>query len=113
VLRNLNTFYVWYGRGCNQDERKYAVSFVQQLKVNDHYYIVNYSKRSEDKVVVNEIEEGREEYEFWRLLGGKMDYANSANIRNDEFEPRLFLCSNASGTFKVMLHTSQIILELG
>jgi len=88
VLRNLNTLYVWYGRLCNQTERNFALSFIEQLK-------------GSEKINVIEIEEGNEGYEFWRLLGGKMDYASSSNLQNDYFEPRLFLCSNASGTFKV------------
>jgi len=47
------------------------------------------------------LEEGKESYDFWRLLGGKMDYASADVLKDESFEPRLFLCSNASGTFKV------------
>jgi len=88
VLRNVNTYYIWYGTGCNKNERSYAQQFVDQLK-------------GSIKCTIQNIEEGNEDYEFWRLLGGKMSYTSSAALQDYAFEARLFFCSNASESFKV------------
>lgn len=46
--------------------------------------------------------EGSEENEFWTLLGGKGEYASTKQLMVDEpdHDPRLFECSNQTGTFK-------------
>lgn len=51
----------------------------------------------EMKVVI--FHEGRENEQFWKLLGGKGDYFNTPELQEDVKEPRLFHCSNASGYF--------------
>ena len=48
------------------------------------------------------LSEGSEPPRFWVPLGGKVPYANSVQLQNDdkEHEARLFECSNASGSFR-------------
>lgn len=43
------------------------------------------------------IEEGEESVEFWNLIGGQFEYCTQ--LINTK--PRLFISSNASGTFQV------------
>ncbi|KAM9284158.1 villin-1 isoform 2-T2 [Cariama cristata] len=47
------------------------------------------------------IAEGQEPPEFWLALGGKSQYANSKRLqeKNPSISPRLFECSNKTGTF--------------
>ncbi|KAM6332281.1 villin-1 isoform 2-T2 [Podargus strigoides] len=47
------------------------------------------------------IAEGQEPSEFWVALGGKSQYANSKRLQeeNPSVSPRLFECSNKTGTF--------------
>ncbi|XP_065493623.1 villin-1 isoform X2 [Caloenas nicobarica] len=47
------------------------------------------------------IAEGQEPAEFWMALGGKSQYANSKRLQeeNPSVSPRLFECSNKTGTF--------------
>ncbi|KAM6307209.1 villin-1 isoform 2-T2 [Aegotheles albertisi] len=47
------------------------------------------------------IAEGQEPAEFWVALGGKSQYANSKRLQeeNPSVPPRLFECSNKTGTF--------------
>ncbi|XP_075286319.1 villin-1 isoform X1 [Opisthocomus hoazin] len=47
------------------------------------------------------IAEGQEPPEFWMALGGKSQYANSKRLQeeNSSVSPRLFECSNKTGTF--------------
>ncbi|KAM6131867.1 villin-1 isoform 2-T2 [Phoenicopterus ruber ruber] len=48
------------------------------------------------------IAEGQEPPEFWVALGGKSQYANSKRLQeeNPSVSPRLFECSNKTGTFR-------------
>ncbi|KAM9235128.1 villin-1 isoform 2-T2 [Leptosomus discolor] len=47
------------------------------------------------------IAEGQEPPEFWLALGGKSQYANNKRLQeeNSSVSPRLFECSNKTGTF--------------
>ncbi|XP_074002195.1 villin-1 isoform X3 [Numenius arquata] len=47
------------------------------------------------------IAEGQEPAEFWVALGGKSQYANSKRLQEENLSvsPRLFECSNKTGTF--------------
>ena len=48
------------------------------------------------------VAEGEEPEAFWSALGGKGEYASGHDDHTDEArEPRLFHCSNATGTFRV------------
>ena len=48
------------------------------------------------------ISEGSEPPRFWVSIGGKVPYANSVSLQDEdnEHEARLFECSNASGNFR-------------
>jgi len=46
----------------------------------------------------NELKEGSESASFWKLIGGKKDYASSPRMLDlDANPPRLFAISNAKG----------------
>ncbi|XP_061860680.1 villin-1 isoform X2 [Colius striatus] len=47
------------------------------------------------------VAEGQEPHEFWLALGGKSQYANNKRLQeeNSSVSPRLFECSNKTGTF--------------
>lgn len=48
-----------------------------------------------------ELKEGEEPEEFWAVLGGKADYYSVKEGEVAPRDPRLFQCSNATGSFKV------------
>eukprot|EP00026_Physarum_polycephalum_P002067 Phypoly_transcript_02071.p1 GENE.Phypoly_transcript_02071~~Phypoly_transcript_02071.p1 ORF type:complete len:829 (+),score=189.83 Phypoly_transcript_02071:487-2973(+) len=75
---------VWFGTGCDEEEKKQAKQVAARLAGGKP---------------VTEVNEGSETSEFWNALGGKNDYeAGSHDIAK---EPRLFWGSNATGLFKV------------
>ncbi|XP_077176802.1 villin-1 isoform X2 [Paroedura picta] len=85
ILRTQTCCYLWYGKGCSGDEREMAKSVADLLSKTE-------------KVV---IAEGQEPSEFWLALGGKTQYANSKRLQEETLSitPRLFECSNKTGTF--------------
>jgi len=88
VLKKERKLYVWYGKGSNDDERQHALNIAKGFET------VN--------IEVNELEEGQEDNIFWNLLGGKALYASDPYIQEVALRnPRLFHCSNASGSFQV------------
>ncbi|KAG5281501.1 hypothetical protein AALO_G00072950 [Alosa alosa] len=54
-------------------------------------------------VELSEVTEGEEGGDFWDALGGKAEYRTSARLKNkmDVHPPRLFACSNKTGTFMI------------
>ncbi|XP_047238229.1 gelsolin-like isoform X4 [Girardinichthys multiradiatus] len=54
-------------------------------------------------VTPTQQEEGEEEDGFWVALGGKEDYCHSPRLNNkiDAHPPRLFACSNKTGSFQM------------
>ncbi|KAG8432266.1 hypothetical protein GDO86_016781 [Hymenochirus boettgeri] len=86
VLKTKGTCYLWCGKGCSGDERAMAKN------------VADIISRGE-KVV---IAEGQEPSEFWLALGGKCQYANSKRMQEEtpDISPRLFECSNKTGTFR-------------
>uniref|UniRef100_A0AAX7V8Z9 HP domain-containing protein n=1 Tax=Astatotilapia calliptera TaxID=8154 RepID=A0AAX7V8Z9_ASTCA len=84
LLKTDNISYLWYGKGCNGDEREMGKAMSDVLS------------RHEKRVVM----EGQEPAEFWIALGGKGSYASD---RREEplHSPRLFECSNQTGRFKI------------
>lgn len=48
-----------------------------------------------------DLKEGEEPEEFWSVLGGKTEYASMKEGEIAPRDPRLFQCSNATGSFKV------------
>ncbi|XP_019745522.1 villin-1 [Hippocampus comes] len=87
LLQSEHSCYLWYGKGCNGDERMMAKAVADVL-----------SKR--DKQVVME---GQEPAEFWLALGGKAPYASDKSLQREEplHSPRLFECSNQTGRFRM------------
>uniref|UniRef100_A0A3Q2XH97 Villin-like n=1 Tax=Hippocampus comes TaxID=109280 RepID=A0A3Q2XH97_HIPCM len=86
LLQSEHSCYLWYGKGCNGDERMMAKAVADVL-----------SKR--DKQVVME---GQEPAEFWLALGGKAPYASDKRSTEEPLHsPRLFECSNQTGRFRM------------
>ena len=77
--------WVWLGKGSTGDEKEMAKG------IGNLY--------DKDPTMVYE---GQEKDEFWSLLGGKEAYADEFVLRGqgENFTPRLFHGSNASGSFK-------------
>lgn len=85
LLKADSKCYLWYGKGCNGDEREMGKAVANVLS-------------KQDKQVVME---GQEPAEFWVALGGKAPYASDKRLQNEEppHSPRLFECSNQTGRF--------------
>ncbi|NXB09803.1 VILI protein, partial [Cnemophilus loriae] len=85
VLKTPSCCYLWYGKGCSGDEREMAKT------------VADIISKMEKPVIA----EGQEPPEFWLALGGKSQYANSKRLQeeNPSVSPRLFECSNKTGTF--------------
>ncbi|KAM8934487.1 villin-1 [Pelodytes ibericus] len=85
VLKTKGTCYLWCGKGCSGDERVMAKNVADIISKGE-------------KVVVAE---GQEPSEFWLALGGKSQYANVKRLQEASIDitPRLFECSNQTGTF--------------
>uniref|UniRef100_A0A8C0GU40 Villin-1 n=1 Tax=Chelonoidis abingdonii TaxID=106734 RepID=A0A8C0GU40_CHEAB len=84
VLKTQACCYLWYGKGCSGDEREMAKTVADLITKTE-------------KLV---IAEGQEPDNFWVALGGKSQYANS-KLQEETLSitPRLFECSNQTGTF--------------
>ncbi|NXS67271.1 VILI protein, partial [Pandion haliaetus] len=85
VLKTPSCCYLWYGKGCSGDEREMGKM------------VADIISKTEKPVIA----EGQEPPEFWLALGGKSQYANSKRLQeeNPPVSPRLFECSNKTGTF--------------
>ncbi|NWW31076.1 VILI protein, partial [Panurus biarmicus] len=85
VLKTPSCCYLWYGKGCSGDEREMAKT------------VADIISKMEKPVIA----EGQEPPEFWLALGGKSQYASSKRLQeeNASVTPRLFECSNKTGTF--------------
>ncbi|NXE40465.1 VILI protein, partial [Ptilorrhoa leucosticta] len=85
VLKTPSCCYLWYGKGCSGDEREMAKM------------VADIISKMEKPVIA----EGQEPPEFWLALGGKSQYASSKRLQeeNPSVSPRLFECSNKTGTF--------------
>ena len=77
--------WLWEGLGANEEEHKWADHFFQHLFQGGQT-----------------IKEEAEPEEFWASVGGKTEYSNVKDTGIAlGFEPRLFHCSNASGSFYI------------
>uniref|UniRef100_A0A3P8TK63 Villin like n=1 Tax=Amphiprion percula TaxID=161767 RepID=A0A3P8TK63_AMPPE len=87
LLKTDHKCYLWYGKGCNGDERVMGRAISDVLS-------------RQDKQVVME---GQEPAEFWVALGGKAPYASDKRLQREEprHSPRLFECSNQTGQFRM------------
>ncbi|NXF15092.1 VILI protein, partial [Rhodinocichla rosea] len=85
VLKTPSCCYLWYGKGCSGDEREMAKT------------VADIISKMEKPVVA----EGQEPPEFWLALGGKSQYASNKRLQEESLSvpPRLFECSNKTGTF--------------
>jgi hypothetical protein len=95
VLLTASRIFIWQGRNSNDSEKETARLFAERLK--------------QDREIVN-LTEGNESSEFWtHLKGGKGSYYGTGEYRIETTmslkmpatHPRLFLCSNATGSVKI------------
>jgi len=86
ALQTPNTVYVWQGRGSNAQEKKTAEVVAKILQ---------------EKRKLVKVDEGKEDAEFWKFLGGKGDYAEFKESAEELKPPRLFHCSSNAGYFHV------------
>eukprot|EP00004_Rigifila_ramosa_P003141 TRINITY_DN132_c0_g1_i1.p1 TRINITY_DN132_c0_g1~~TRINITY_DN132_c0_g1_i1.p1 ORF type:complete len:824 (-),score=219.57 TRINITY_DN132_c0_g1_i1:102-2516(-) len=86
ILETPGVQYLWFGKGCNNDEKANCTSIAKLLQGNRQ---------------VKTIEEGSEPDDFWKPLGGKGPYADAPELKESPREARLFQCSNATGAFRV------------
>jgi hypothetical protein len=88
ILESPGGCFAWFGKGATGDEREFAKSISRMVCPGRE---------------VDNIMEGSEPEAFWSALGGKTEYANAVTLSmpEEEFEARLFLCSNNKGYFYV------------
>ncbi|XP_062899852.1 adseverin [Mobula hypostoma] len=86
VLKLPQAAYLWVGKGAGSDEEKGAEYFTTVLQCK-----------------ATRVTEGKEPDVFWNSLGGKKEYQTSALLQScaDDFQPRLFACSNKTGCFNI------------
>uniref|UniRef100_A0A8C1PTV2 Scinderin n=1 Tax=Cyprinus carpio TaxID=7962 RepID=A0A8C1PTV2_CYPCA len=79
--------YLWKGKGASEEEERGAKYMSEKLKCK-----------------TKPITEGNEPgMDFWKALGGKMEYQTSEMLESKSIAhpPRLFACSNKSGNFTI------------
>jgi hypothetical protein len=85
-LMTADTVYIWAGKGSSKEENTVAESALKTIQ-------------GTRKVV--KVPEGQEPEAFWEALGGKAEYAQAKEVVEGQRDPRLFQCSNVTGTFKL------------
>jgi len=90
VLETVDTVYIWNGKGANEYEKSNALALSTRVRENCSIAL---------KLEV--FEEGSEPEQFWKTLGGKTTYSDSAVLQRGDISARLFQCNNKTGTFKV------------
>ncbi|KAJ8403509.1 hypothetical protein AAFF_G00352810 [Aldrovandia affinis] len=85
VLKTDTSCYLWYGKGCNGDEREMGKMLADIISKREKHVIA----------------EGQEPADFWVNLGGRSQYSNSKRLYEEtqHITPRLFECSNQTGRF--------------
>uniref|UniRef100_A0A8C9HFZ3 Villin like n=1 Tax=Piliocolobus tephrosceles TaxID=591936 RepID=A0A8C9HFZ3_9PRIM len=83
LLVTASVCYLWFGKGCNGDQRETARVVVTVI-----------SKKNEETVL-----EGQEPPHFWEALGGRAPYPSKKRLPEEvpRFQPRLFECSSQMG----------------
>ncbi|XP_077974564.1 villin-1-like [Styela clava] len=86
VLVAPQNMFMWSGKGASGDEREMARLLAGAL-----------GKRE-----LETVPEGHEDNTFWDAVGGRGEYASvkALQVENPDHDPRLFECSNQTGTFK-------------
>uniref|UniRef100_A0A672NEG2 Scinderin n=1 Tax=Sinocyclocheilus grahami TaxID=75366 RepID=A0A672NEG2_SINGR len=76
--------YLWKGKGASEEEERGAKYMSEKLKCK-----------------IKPITEENEPVDFWKALGGKMEYQTSEMLESKTIAhpPRLFACSNKTGKF--------------
>jgi hypothetical protein len=92
VLVSPTKAYVWKGKNCSADEQTVATS-VADILAGD------FLGKGGREVVP--IEEGSEPENFWNILGGKTEYAETSGGDMLPKEPRLYSCTDRLGYFQV------------
>uniref|UniRef100_A0A8C5P405 Villin-like n=1 Tax=Jaculus jaculus TaxID=51337 RepID=A0A8C5P405_JACJA len=74
--------YVWFGKGCNGDQREMARKVVTALSENNKETVL-----------------GQEPPHFWEALGGRAPYPSNNRLPEEvsSIQPRLFECSSHKG----------------
>ncbi|XP_050996111.1 villin-like protein isoform X1 [Acomys russatus] len=75
--------YLWFGKGCNGDQREMAWMVVTVFSGNNKEMVL----------------EGQESPHFWEAIGGRAPYARNRRLAEEvsSVQPRLFECSSHSG----------------
>ncbi|XP_071465448.1 villin-like protein [Marmota flaviventris] len=83
LLVTAGVCYLWFGKGCNGDQREMARTVVTVISGNDKETVL----------------EGQEPPHFWEALGGRAPYPGSKRLQEEaaSFQPRLFECSSQKG----------------
>uniref|UniRef100_A0A674NW28 Scinderin like b n=1 Tax=Takifugu rubripes TaxID=31033 RepID=A0A674NW28_TAKRU len=84
VLKSPKVLYIWRGTGATDEEMeasKHVVGFLGGTP--------------------SQVQEGKEPADFWSALGGKKEYQTSTGLKKMVKPPRLFGCSNKTGTILV------------
>jgi len=92
VLVTPRTVYSWKGRGATADEHTVATNIASILTGN----YLGLGGRA-----LVQVDEGSEPDDFWSSLGGRKPYASLCVGEPAPKDPRFFMCSNATGTFKI------------
>jgi len=85
-LMTADTIQIWAGKGSSKEENAVAATAFKSIQ-------------GSRKVVT--VTEGSEPDTFWEALGGKAEYASAKESVEGQRDPRLFQCSNVTGSFKL------------
>jgi len=85
-LFTADTIQIWAGKGSSKEENTVAATAFKSIQGS--------------RKVVN-VAEGSEPDTFWEHLGGKAEYASAKESVEGQRDPRLFQCSNVTGSFKL------------
>ncbi|XP_042339658.1 scinderin like a isoform X2 [Plectropomus leopardus] len=94
VLKNGDSMYQWNGKGATSEEKAAAQDVVERISVTQQC-----TQKCAGKLKV--MNENEESDDFWKALGGKKRYQCNKALRNAVWQPRLFGCSNKTGTVNV------------
>lgn len=84
--------YIWVGQGANDAEVEVATGIANTL-ANSY---LGQSGRE-----LYRVDEGQEDEDFWNQIGGRGEYPQTRPGEPVAQDPRLFQCSNATGSFRV------------